>query len=440
MERVRDYFADAITPHERYAASLLAAGLEDAALTRDWLAAASHALEAPIAITPPHGEDGWLGPEQPAALAFRLPARRGQRLLIEVRLLADTSALIFIDLFTFPTDSLAPPRSLASADSGATALEYEPRRDGEYLLRVQPELLRGGRYTLTIRAEPMLAFPVQGRNLQDIGSVFGDPRDGGRRDHHGVDIFAPRGTPALAAIEATVRRVETTDRGGNVVWLRDERRGLSLYYAHLDRQTVTQGMRLQPGDTVGLIGNTGNARTTPPHLHFGIYQRGPVDPHPFVYRPAGRLEALAVDTMRFGRWSRVARDGLVFRLEPRASGRAGARSDRPSADTGSGAPADAPLDRHTALFVLAGSGSMLRVRLPDGRVGWVAARLTEPADHSIAEATLATGGAVTATPGGDPSSVIERIGAGDRVDVLARFDEYVLVQAATGPMGWVLGS
>ena len=59
-----------------------------------------------------------------------------------------------------------------------------------------------------------------------------------------------------------------------------------MYYPHLERIIAIPGMRVSPGDTLGLVGNTGNARTTPPHLHFGIYKgfRGAQDPLPYVYR------------------------------------------------------------------------------------------------------------------------------------------------------------
>src|SRR5690606_37952339 len=71
--------------------------------------------------------------------------------------------------------------------------------------------------------------------------------------------------------------------GGKTVWMRPEGRNISLYYAHLDSQSVSIGQRVAEGDTVGFVGNTGNARTTPPHLHFGIYSMGgAVDPLPYV--------------------------------------------------------------------------------------------------------------------------------------------------------------
>ena len=72
------------------------------------------------------------------------------------------------------------------------------------------------------------------------------------------------------------------DWGEKTVWLRDGERGLSYYYAHLDSQLVRAGEYVERGDTVGLVGNTGNARTTPPHLHFGIYANGARDPYPYL--------------------------------------------------------------------------------------------------------------------------------------------------------------
>jgi murein DD-endopeptidase MepM/ murein hydrolase activator NlpD len=134
------------------------------------------------------------------------------------------------------------------------------------------------------RTTAALSFPVAGRNRAAVQSYFRDPRDGGRREHHGVDIFAPRDTPVLAASSGLVSSVATTPVGGHVVWVWDPRRGQSHYYAHLSRQTVHTGQPVTAGDVIGYVGNTGNARTTPPHLHFGIYARGdgPIDPLPFV--------------------------------------------------------------------------------------------------------------------------------------------------------------
>jgi murein DD-endopeptidase MepM/ murein hydrolase activator NlpD len=129
-----------------------------------------------------------------------------------------------------------------------------------------------------------LTFPVSGVGSSAVRSFFRDPRDNNTREHHGIDIFAPRNTPVLAASDGVVSSVGTNRLGGNVVWIWDPERGQSHYYAHLEAQAVSVGERVNAGDVVGYVGNTGNARTTPPHLHFGIYSRGegPIDPLPFV--------------------------------------------------------------------------------------------------------------------------------------------------------------
>ncbi len=362
------------TPHERYGRRLADAGLDGAALGRFWNRAAERALQEAPAVETPFREAGYLDPSRPDAVGYRFRARAGQRLTFELRLDPATNTLVFLDLFRVPSDTAASPVRVASADSGASRLVHEPGRDGTYIIRVQPELLRGGQYVLTATSEPTLAFPVSGGGVRNVRSYFGDPRDGGSRDHHGIDIFAPRGTPVIAATAGRVRSVDTTPIGGRVVWLRDEARGQTLYYAHLEEQWVERGQRVEPGDTLGLVGNSGNARTTPPHLHFGVYRRGmgPMDPMPFV-RPVSADPPLPVD-VRPGGWRRVAAQDLRLRTGPDGE-----------------APELARLDRDAPLRVLAVTGSWLRVELPGGRRGFVAARLTEPA-------TLIRGSGVDGAP------------------------------------------
>ena len=248
---------------------------------------------------------------------MRISVRRGQQVSFEVELPGDTSTTVFLDAWVVEQDSTTVFRHLASADSGARGLQVRPRRDGDLVMRAQPELLRGGRFRVMLRLAPTLAFPVDDGTERDIGSGYGASRDAGARSHHGIDIFARRGAPVVAVAEAMVSRVEQTPRGGNVVWLRD-RNGNSLYYAHLDRQLAVQGMRVHPGDTIGFVGNTGNARTTPPHLHFGVYRRGegPVDPYWFVHRPRGIVPRLVADTTRLGRWIRPPAERTLLRTAP----------------------------------------------------------------------------------------------------------------------------
>jgi murein DD-endopeptidase MepM/ murein hydrolase activator NlpD len=121
-------------------------------------------------------------------------------------------------------------------------------------------------------------FPVYGSPA--FTDTFRAPR-AGVGWHHGEDIFAPLGTPVLAVADGTLFSVGWNDLGGYRLWLRD-RQGNQFYYAHLSAFSLlaVDGNEVRAGDVVGFIGNTGDARTTPPHLHFEIH---PVGLLPFGY-------------------------------------------------------------------------------------------------------------------------------------------------------------
>ena len=112
--------------------------------------------------------------------------------------------------------------------------------------------------------------PVTGVRAADLTSTFGAPRSGGRK-HKGVDIFAERGTAVVSATDGVVWRVGRNKLGGNVVWILGE--GFSLYYyAHMDSWApgLRKGVHVHAGEPLGAVGNSGNARTTPTHLHFSV--------------------------------------------------------------------------------------------------------------------------------------------------------------------------
>jgi peptidoglycan LD-endopeptidase LytH len=280
----RPAFIRTLTPHEAYADGLRRAGLADTALGQDWLAAAETAVRSPQRAKLPLAMTTDYPAAEPRAFGYRLTLQRGRMLQVEVTPKGEEPALVFMDLFRLDDDPEREPRHVASGERGALRLEREIDRDGDYLLRIQPELLRSGTFRIEQATAAALVFPVEGRTAKAVQSFFRDARDGGRREHHGIDIFAPRRTPVLAAAGGVVTSVGTNNLGGNVVWLWDPRRGHTHYYAHLDSQAVSAGQAVQAGDVLGYVGNTGNARATAPHLHFGIYARGegPIDPLPFV--------------------------------------------------------------------------------------------------------------------------------------------------------------
>ena len=110
---------------------------------------------------------------------------------------------------------------------------------------------------------------------------WGAPRSGGR-SHQGVDMFAKYGTP-LYAVDAGSVRVSNNALGGLSVHLTTAD-GNRYYYAHLSAVAVSTGQRVRGGQTVGAVGNSGNARYTPPHLHWQYHPGGgaPVNPTPLA--------------------------------------------------------------------------------------------------------------------------------------------------------------
>jgi murein DD-endopeptidase MepM/ murein hydrolase activator NlpD len=112
-------------------------------------------------------------------------------------------------------------------------------------------------------------FPV-GEPHNFIDS-FGAPRSGGRT-HKGADIFAPYGTPLYACERGFIAKVGVSTLGGIKLWLIGES-GTTYFYAHLSAYAdgIVDGLLVEAGTPVGYVGNTGNAISTPPHLHFEIH-------------------------------------------------------------------------------------------------------------------------------------------------------------------------
>lgn len=134
-------------------------------------------------------------------------------------------------------------------------------------------------------AEVSLEIPIKGR----ISSRFGarrDPLHGRHRQHTGVDIAAPRGTPIPAAAAGTVVFAGRRGGYGNLVEI-EHADGRRTRYAHTDRILVTVGDAVQDGQPIATVGSTG--RSTGPHLHFEIKENGAaVDPLQVVAKDSPR--------------------------------------------------------------------------------------------------------------------------------------------------------
>jgi len=137
---------------------------------------------------------------------------------------------------------------------------------------------------------PALLIPVAGVSAEKLEANFGAPR----RDHihEGIDIMSPAATPVLATASGVVIGNRSTPIGGIVLWILGAGRRL-YYYAHMRELApgMHMGRYIEAGTQIGTVGNTGNAATTPPHLHFAIYEvtssfyplrYHPIDPYPLL--------------------------------------------------------------------------------------------------------------------------------------------------------------
>ena len=135
--------------------------------------------------------------------------------------------------------------------------------------------------------------PVAGITAADLRDNYLQLRGGGTRTHGAIDIMAPRGTPVVAAVDGTIKKLFTSAAGGLTIYQFDEAQEKVYYYAHLDRYelTIAEGLFVKQGTVIGYVGTTGNAAPDAPHLHFAIevlpptkewWKGTPINPYPVL--------------------------------------------------------------------------------------------------------------------------------------------------------------
>lgn len=213
------------------------------------------------------------------------------------RLIGEPFVIGHLALRAAPGDSAAPPATAPSGPAAPAPRDAPPRPrvapappPATAAPEAPPEpapppalgLPRRPAPSITPRTAAGYVFPVFG----EVSYVddYGAPR-AGTGWHRGNDIFAPAGTPVLAVADGTLSRVGVNTLGGNRLWLTDDR-GNEFYYAHLSAYAPAsvEGARVRAGQVIGFVGNTGQAITTPPHLHFEIHPGGgdSVNPYPYL--------------------------------------------------------------------------------------------------------------------------------------------------------------
>ena len=301
-------------------------------LFRIWEDQLDLALTDSVKIETPFLQAGHFTPKSFPVYSYNLDLKMGEKLEVVVDV-DSTSQLVFIELYQLQNDSLGTYKNISRSDFKRTSLGHEVDASGTYKVVIQPEIEASTPFSIRMSTQPVYRFPVAGARNTNIQSFWGANRDGGRRSHEGIDIFASRGTPVIAVTDGYVTSTGERGLGGKQVWLRDQKRNQSLYYAHLDSIAIEGRRSVKVGDTIGFVGNTGNARTTPPHLHFGIYKgyRGAIDPLHFVFQfdePNFELPGLIPETPNF-----VTTGIANLRNLPASSGNSGIIGNLKARDT-----------------------------------------------------------------------------------------------------------
>ena len=119
-----------------------------------------------------------------------------------------------------------------------------------------------------------LVMPVQGVAGSALIDSWSEPRGGGSRSHHAIDIMAPIGTPVLAVADGRIEKLYESDLGGHTIYERSADGGTIFYYAHLDHYapTLFVGQVVMAGQPIAAVGGSGDADPGTPHLHFEIHR------------------------------------------------------------------------------------------------------------------------------------------------------------------------
>jgi len=404
--------------HEAYQYQLEQTGIDQTALGKAWIQAAESALTEPLIIETPFSEEFYQDSKQVKSVGYRLSALRGHKITVELESQLQNETKLFLQIFRVTNDTLNLYEHIASNNDTLSYLEFEPQADEDYIIRFQTEILRGGRFNIKIKSLPALAFPVSGKDKSAIGSLFGVPRDAGRRKHHGIDIFAKRHTPIIAPCDGFIRSTKENELGGKVIWFRDTERQQTLYFAHLQDVLVSEDAQIEKGDTIATVGNSGNAKTTAPHLHFGIYKNGPIDPYHFVVAPRTKFKKELANQENIGSIARTSNaTNLKLNDITRKSGKK-------------------KLTDNQILRVVGTSAAYYRVELPDSTVGYIAYSDIESTSKPIKKLNVQSNTNLLAAPN-EHTLVINSIDNATSVKVLGMHHNYYYIED-DGRTGWIL--
>ncbi len=411
-------------PRPEARARVLAALAEDTEVSRGmlerWQRAGDEALRNPLPISDRYSEQVHVSADAPFVAVYRIDVDAPRTLQIVSTVARGAEGGLVIDVLR---GGASDARPLASFGPTLQNRRWPVPTAGTYRLRVQSTIGARGGFGFTFAERRVLDFPVATTATDSVRSLFGVDRDGGARQHHGIDIFAARGTSILAAADGLITRVGTSPRGGLHIWhsaldAGGESIG-SLYYAHLETVNVSPGTRVSRGEVIGAVGNSGNAISTPPHLHFGWYRRfyGPTDPLPMV----GNSQAPSPSSLAghgLPRWLAVAGTVLNRRAGP-----------------GTGFEITGTQRAGELVQVAGTSGAWARLIDADGSTSFVASELLAPPEARVT--TLSADGDLLTEPVSGAPQIVSLL-VGEQVAVLGTWGGYRLLRSAVGRLGWML--
>jgi len=283
-----DVSVTTVTAKAQASASSRASSADSAGSAIIGLVILGQAVEAGPGTQFPLGDWGYVVTLQEGKTSLDAGEAKGARVFVtgvQARLTADHNGLpagteVMVGYAEAQAELVATPepkRKRAATKPGKGKKKASARKQARGL-GVGPEVPR-----LIIRppddVTPRLTaggyvFPVYGPS--SFGDTYGAPRgDIVSGWHHGEDIFAPLGAPILAVTNGTIFSVGWNRIGGYRLWLRD-REGNEFYYAHLSAYSpfAVNGRHVKAGTVIAFMGNTGDAATTPYHLHFEIHPVG----------------------------------------------------------------------------------------------------------------------------------------------------------------------
>ena len=233
-----------------------------------------------------------------------------------IRLAASACAAVVVSAAS-PAFANTANSATASADivepvreaQGETVVDSDQRFKSLFtswtaLERTSPTLGAGADVTAYSSPIPQRGVSVPSRmplNGSQLTSGFGmrdHPVLGGRRQHQGIDLAAPSGTPVYATADGIVSRADWYSSYGLYISV-EHGAAMQTRYAHLSRLAVAAGDTVKKGDLIGYVGSTG--RSTGPHLHYEVRVDGlAVNPIPYMVESEAQL-AYARDARLTGR-------------------------------------------------------------------------------------------------------------------------------------------